>query len=100
MGRSRYAGSQTFDGNHFGTWADPTGLNPMGPDILDGVTALEHVLRSGERLDHLAHRYYGDSDYWWIIAVANRITDPFTLVPGTRLRVPSDVRSILDKVQR
>ena len=100
MGRSRYAGGQVIDDNHFPTWTDPVARNPMGPDILGGVEAIEHVLKAGERLDHLAHRYYGDSDYWWVIAVANRIQDPFALVPGTRLRVPSDVRSILDKVQR
>ena len=100
MGRSRYAGTPVLDGNHYGTWSDPTSGNPLGPDILDGVTTIDHVLKRGERLDHLAHRYYGDSDYWWVIAVANRIQDPFRLTPGTRLRVPADARSILGKVQR
>jgi nucleoid-associated protein YgaU len=64
------------------------------------VETLDHVLKAGDRLDTLAHRYYGDSDYWWVIAVANRIQDPFSLRPGTRLRVPSDYRNILNKVQR
>jgi nucleoid-associated protein YgaU len=100
MGRSRYTGGEVVDGNHFVTWPDPTSRDPLGPDILDGVEALEHVLKAGDRLDTLAHRYYGDSDYWWVIAVANRVQDPFSLRPGTRLRVPSDYRSILNKVQR
>lgn len=100
MGRSRYAGTAVLDGNHFGTWTDPTSTNVFGPDILDGVTTIDHILKRGERLDQLAHRYYGDSDYWWVIALANRIQDPFLMVPGTRLRVPADARSILSKVQR
>lgn len=100
MGRSRYAGGEVVDGSHYATWPDPTSRDPLGPDVLDGVETLEHVLGVGERLDTLAHRYYGDSDYWWIIALANRVQDPFSLSPGTRMRIPSDYRSILDKVQR
>jgi nucleoid-associated protein YgaU len=100
MGRSRYAGGEIVDGNHFATWPDPTSRDPLGPDLLDGVETIDHVLKAGERFDGLAHRYYGDSDYWWVIALANRVQDPFALRPGTRIRVPSDYRSILNKVQR
>jgi hypothetical protein len=100
MGRSRYAGNPIVDGNHYETWTDPTSSNVMGPDILDGVETVDHVLSVGERLDLLAYRYYGDEEYWWVIALANRIQDPFALTPGTRLRIPSDAKSILDKVHR
>ena len=31
--------------------------------------------RSGERLDSLAQRFYGDSNLWWIIAKANELTN-------------------------
>ncbi len=99
MGRSRYAGNPIVDGDHYATWRDPTQADPLGPDILDGVQTVEHALRLGERLDTIAHRYYGDSDYWWVIALANRIQDPFSLTVGQRLRIPTDVKSILDKVQ-
>lgn len=100
MGRSRYAGTEVIDGFHYGTWADPTAGNPMGPDILDNVDTLDHVLAVGDRLDLLAHRYYGDSEYWWVIALANRIEDPFALTVGQRLRIPVDARAILNKVHR
>lgn len=100
MGRSRYAGLPVIDGDHYATWADPTSRNPLGPDILDGVDTVEHVLQAGERLDVVAWKYYGDSEYWWVVAIANRIMDPFSLTVGTRLRIPLDAKSILDKVQR
>ncbi len=99
MGRSRYAGNRILDGDHYATWPDPTAGNPMGPDILDGVDTVEHILGSGDRLDTLAHQYFGDPDYWWVLALANRIMDPFSLVVGNRLRIPLDVRSILNKVR-
>lgn len=100
MGRSRYAGNRVIDGNHYGTWRDPTSKNIFGPGILDGVQCVEHRVIAGERLDVLAARYYGDDEMWWIIALANRISDPFSVVPGRILRVPVDAKSILDKVHR
>lgn len=100
MGRSRYAGNAVVDGNHLGTWKDPTSRDTFGPDILDGVETTEHVLVLGERLDSLAARYYGDDEYWWIIALSNRILDPFSLIVGRRLRIPRDPKAILDKIQR
>ncbi|HEU5118654.1 MAG TPA: hypothetical protein VFT74_18800 [Isosphaeraceae bacterium] len=99
MGRSRYAGTPV-DGNHYETWRDPTTADPLGPDILDGVDTIDHVLSVGERLDLLAFKYYGDPEYWWVIALANRIQDPFSLTVGQRLRVPVDARTILNKVKR
>ncbi len=100
MGRSRYAGSPTVDNHHYETWTDPTSADPMGPDILDGVETVEHILSVTDRFDTLAAIYYGDEEYWWVIALANRIQDPFTVPVGTRLRIPRDARSILDKVHR
>lgn len=100
MARSRYAGTKIIDGNHYATWRDPTRLDGYAPDILDGILTLDHVMILGERLDTLAARYYGDEELWWVIAMANRIADPFALTPGTRLRVPRDASSILDKVKR
>lgn len=99
MGRSRYAGSKLIDGNHLGTWRDPTAA-PYGPDILDGVPTVDYIYRVGDRLDAIAERRYGDPDYWWVIALANRIKDPFRISAGTILKIPLDVRLVLDKVQR
>lgn len=99
MGRSRYAGTQIVDG-HYVTWEDPAMKDPMGPDILDGVDTFDHIVKGGERLDIIAHRYYGDEEYWWVIALANRISDPFSVRTGTRLRVPTEAKSILDKIPR
>lgn len=98
MGRSRYAGNEIVN-NHYTMWQDPSARDPYGPDILDGVDTFEHIVAAGERLDVIAHRYYGDEDYWWVIALANRVMDPFSMTVGRRLRVPTDVKSVLDKLR-
>ena len=40
------------------------------------------------RLDIIAYKYYGYSTYWWVIALANKIIDPFDIPLGTVLRIP------------
>lgn len=40
------------------------------------------------RLDIIARDAYGYPTYWWIIAHANKIIDPFDIPIGTVLRIP------------
>lgn len=51
---------------------------------------VEHVAVDGERLDHLAHRYYADPTAWWRIVDAHPdILHPLDLLqPGLRVAVP------------
>lgn len=40
------------------------------------------------RLDKIAASYYNDARFWWVIALANNIIDPFDVQVGTQLRIP------------
>jgi hypothetical protein len=43
----------------------------------------------GDSLGNLAYTYLGESKYWWKIADINpAITDPFSIEPGTVIRIP------------
>lgn len=54
---------------------------------------------TGDRLDTLAHQFYGDSTLGWIIASANNIHNAsFGLVDGTVLRIPKDISQILTQL--
>lgn len=55
----------------------------------------------GERLDSLSWKYYGNVDYWWIIAAANPELrkDSLYLEPGTQVRIPYDYRNIITLYQ-
>jgi nucleoid-associated protein YgaU len=54
--------------------------------------AIEHVVMEGERLDHLAARFYGDAKKYWLILDANPgELNPFELLqPGRRIRIPQN----------
>lgn len=49
-----------------------------------------HVVEDSEegRLDIISQMYYGDPQYFWVIAMANNIIDPLTIIRGTILKIP------------
>ncbi len=50
---------------------------------------LEITPRPGQRLDHLAHRYYRDPTRFWTICDASDQLDPFDVVaPDEPVRIP------------
>ncbi|MFI8835025.1 LysM peptidoglycan-binding domain-containing protein [Streptomyces afghaniensis] len=51
-------------------------------------TRTAHVTVEGDTLSGLAASYLGDPARWREIADANRVADPLTLTPGTRLVIP------------
>ena len=53
--------------------------------------------KDGTRLEQLAQTFYGDSTLWWVIAKANGIKGFTSLKSGIKLRIPSDLTTILDK---
>ncbi len=57
----------------------------------DLTDSIYHIVtkREANRLDIIADKYYGNPQYWWMIAMANNIIDPFILVEGTTILIPN-----------
>lgn len=46
---------------------------------------------TGDRLDLLAHQFYKNVSYWWIIAYANNIGKGTMIIPpNSQVRIPAD----------
>ncbi|WP_030352226.1 hypothetical protein OIE62_35230 [Streptomyces scopuliridis] len=60
------------------------------PPLGDVQATAPHTVNSGERLDHLGQRYFGDPGQWWQIADANPVLDPreLTAEPGRQIDIP------------
>ena len=65
---SRYENARTFDPPPSGLTVF-AGIRPRSIGPATGV--IEHVIKTGERLDLLAGNYYNDDRLWWRIADAN-----------------------------
>jgi hypothetical protein len=67
------------------------------PDIPYSETDDYIITTIGDRLDSIAYSYYQDPELWWVISVANNNITKGSIfpTPGTQLRVPTDVNSVL-----
>lgn len=84
---------------HFATYDLPELLKGYADiDWFSGQPYHQHEWTRSDRLDKLASKYFGEDDYWWIIALVNNITYPLGIKPGTIIRVPADVDSVLRKL--
>jgi len=64
---------------------------PVSPDDTYVITVL------GDRLDLLSFDFYGDTDFWWVIASANALTgDSLYLEPGSQIRIPSNLSGVIN----
>jgi hypothetical protein len=67
------------------------------PNVPLDSTDVYVITTIGDRLDYLAYTYYNDSGLYWIISVANNNVTKGSLfpIPGTQLRIPQNVSSII-----
>ena len=84
---------------------DPNGKRYYIPSIVPNIPIRDSDIyinpQVGERLDSLAQKFYGDSNLWWIIAKANSLSKgQIGLDPEKKLRIPTNVQSILESVDR
>lgn len=83
---SRYKNLRTIQDNngniYHESWVQKT-IDKSADDEYFTVTEIEE-----NRLDIVATKFYNTPRYWWVIALANYIIDPFDIPIGTRLRIP------------
>lgn len=59
------------------------------------------ITQSTDRLDLLSNQYYGDTKYWWVIAVANNINDGTLYIEeGRQIRIPTNLPGVLSELER
>ena len=69
----------------------------MYPHIKKRDSDLYITSKYGDRIDVLSHKYYKNSDLWWIIAQANHIgKGTLVIEPGLQIRIPTDLSVIIN----
>ena len=60
------------------------------------------IWKESDRMDALATDLLGSGEYWWIICLMNNLVNPFSynLLPGTPLKIPHDVNTVMSIIQR
>jgi hypothetical protein len=58
------------------------------------------IASESDYLDSLAQKYYGNSTYWWIIALANNLKATLKAPSGKQLRIPRNAQEVLVRFNR
>ncbi|OGR31600.1 MAG: hypothetical protein A2139_11430 [Desulfobacca sp. RBG_16_60_12] len=102
MAISRYTNTllirdtQARERAHYATYDLPVDLKGHADvDWIQNQPFDQHTWQFGDRLDKLANRFYGDDEYWWVIAMANGISYPLGIQPGTVIKIPANVEAVL-----
>ena len=90
---TRYDNTITFITNEY----KPYYKSKQYPNIPLSETDYYVITNIGDRLDSLAYSYYNDVNLWWIISAANNNITKGSMfpVPGTQLRIPTNLNSVL-----
>ena len=65
-------------------------VQALTPAIVPSQTEMgEHILKQGQRLDHLAHFYLKDPNAFWRIAEHNEAILPDAVLRRKTVRIPS-----------
>tara|TARA_B100000795_G_scaffold134933_1_gene100776 strand:+ start:481 stop:798 length:318 start_codon:yes stop_codon:yes gene_type:complete len=53
----------------------------------------------GDRFDTLALQYYGNSEFWWVISIANETLeqDSYFLPLTQQIRIPANVANVVSR---
>ncbi len=70
-------------------------LSHPTPEERKNLQRIGHVWRVGDRFYKLAHQYYGDSKYWWVIAWYNKKPTESHLKIGDVIKIPLPLYKVL-----
>lgn len=84
---SRYASTNRLYDDTNGVYYHET-ANPVDIPLSEADTFIKVTPQMANRLDVIANNVYGYSGYWWIIAYANKVIDPYNVPVDTVLRCP------------
>jgi len=71
------------------------------PTIPESEDDIYITISEDNYLDSLSKKYYGDESYWWVIAVANNISDGKLSVKAEKqLRIPGNLSLIMQNLKQ
>ena len=81
--------------NFIRQFKSPTLSYPTVPQMRQ-LQRIGHVWTTGDRYYKLAHKFYGESQYWWIIAWFNKKPTEGHIEKGETIYIPLPLNKILN----
>ena len=74
-------------------YATPILSNPSAKQHA-ALQRVQHIWKTGDRFCKLSHKYYGDSELWWIIAWYNKKPTESHVNYGDKIYIPLPLESV------
>ena len=87
----------------YGSSSKPSFVNALYPTVPLSKQDTYVTTVTGDRLDLLAHQFYGDVRLWWVITAANPDVirrDSYALKPGIEIRIPGNHNLVVRTFER
>jgi hypothetical protein len=65
-------------------------------DQINTLDLKNHMWKTGDHFYKLAHKYYNDPSYWWVIALFNQKPTEASLNYGDIIKIPLPLERILN----
>ena len=65
------------------------------PKEMEAIDTVQHTWIHGDRFYKLAHKFYGNSQFWWVIARFNRMPTESHVEVGNSIFIPTPLSDIL-----
>ena len=75
-------------------YSTPTMHYPTAKEMSD-LTRVPHIWKAGDRYYKLSIQYYGEPQYWWVIAFFNQKPTESMLQVGDIVNVPTPLDAVL-----
>ena len=73
--------------------------DPISSEFLKNINIAKHIFSTGDCLTKIAHKHYGDTDLWWVIAWFNGKPTDYHCKIGDTLLIPHPVEEVLLQAQ-
>ena len=71
-------------------------LNYPTVEQIRELSSIQHIWSRGDHYYKLAHKYYGDPSYWWVIAQFNKKPTEDKLPFGSTVFIPVPLELVLE----
>lgn len=68
-------------------------------EVYDSVEVIYHTWKYGDMYWRLSSRFYGDPQYWWVIASFNKKPTESFNNPGDVIKIPTNLSDALQVIQ-
>ena len=75
-------------------------ISHITPEDMENLCVMDHIFKTGDSLSKLAHKYYGDTRHWWVLAAFNKKPIDNLIKIGDTIHIPLPLTEVMYLLSR